>query len=227
MGKEVYTSLSMLWYCFNFLTGLLSSLWVKDAAAVPSLHSYMKSRRERSAVMNHYSIERKGQQSQELICCRLITFENSQGISPVHLRDKTRGPPVEGERECWFPCLSHEKRWTTPCGFFLSLVHWLLCKVCLWFQGNILQKEVLLTIFNVGRTRFPLSISPLKGERKGNEHEDQDLVCQDLKIYLHAKVELLLWTPATTAFCTLGSSLTEINTSCLLRKLTLVHRHTL
>lgn len=69
MGKDVYMSLSMLCYCYNFLTRLLLSLWVKEAAAAPFLHSYMKSRRETSALMNDCSMGRKGQQSQELICC--------------------------------------------------------------------------------------------------------------------------------------------------------------
>lgn len=94
---------------------------------------------------------------------------NSQGILPVHLRDKTRGPPKLncGRGEGMLPPLPFSwKEMDNSIWLLLNLVHWLPCKVCLWFQGNILQKDVLLAICNVGRIRFPLSISPLKGARK-------------------------------------------------------------
>lgn len=91
-------------------------------------------------------------------------------ILTVHLRDKTSEPL---KRNCGrggrmfspLPLQWHEL--DNSIWLLLSSVHWLLWKACLWFQRNILQKEVLLTICNVGRIRFSLSISPLKGERKG------------------------------------------------------------
>lgn len=193
--------------CFHFLISLLPSLLVRgcNSCFLSALFTQsLRAERRAQPLRRNAPWGEKNSNPKSTSAINSSCWSSWQ-ILTLHLGEMKRGPmkqTMEEEGAQCLLCLSNERSsWQLHMVLFKFSALLALQRFHL-ISGEPLQKEILLTICNVGRIRFPLP-SHLWEERR-RRYEHQGSVCQDLKTYLHAKAGLLLWTPATTALLHFG-----------------------